>query len=100
MADSAALRSRRARAHRVNDHRLCRHGPPPALVSALPPPDPDADFDPEAELRALAGRLAGAYAADTSNVALARELRVTLLAIGAPGGDPELAGLLAGFADA
>jgi hypothetical protein len=39
------------------------------------------ELDPAAELRALAGRLAAAYAADTSNAAIARELRATLLAI-------------------
>ena len=44
-------------------------------------PEPAGDFDPRAELRALAGRLAVAYADDPANAAIARELRLTLLAI-------------------
>ena len=99
MADSNALRSRRKRGHAAGDHSLCRHRPQPGVVP--PPPDPGDDFDPAAEMRALAGRLAAAYAADTSNTALARELRVTLLALGPGDGmpemDPELRALFESF---
>lgn len=39
------------------------------------------DLDPVAEMRALAGQLAAACAADPGNAAVARELRLTLLAL-------------------
>jgi hypothetical protein len=87
MADSDAVRSRRKRAHAQGDHSLCRSGKCaqgvyPRPVAYLPDPVLDTgELDPAAELRALAGRLAAAYAADTGNAALARELRATLLAI-------------------
>jgi hypothetical protein len=100
MVDSDALRSRRKRAHTAGDHHLCRHWPVPTAVSRLPAPDPSNDLDPAAEMRLLAGRLSAAYTADPGNAALARELRVTLLAVGGQGmqgADPVLAGLLETF---
>lgn len=85
MADSGALRVRRARAHKAGDHSLCRRCPavrgepeaPEGLVSLPSLPDGPA-FDTAAELRQLAQNLAAAYGADTSNALLARELRMTL----------------------
>lgn len=87
MADSPAVRARRYRQHRSGDHTDCRHDRP-RLVLAAGAAEPDPDFDPAAELRALAARLAGAYQADPANAAVARELRLTLLAI-APEAEPE-----------
>jgi hypothetical protein len=88
MADSDMVRSRRYRAHRNGDHSQCRPSKCDASNFRLRPvpypPDPVLDvgeLDPAAEMRALAGRLAAAYAADTGNAAIARELRATLLAI-------------------
>jgi hypothetical protein len=49
----------------------------PAL-SVLPALKPDASFDPQAEMRALAVRLVAAHEGDVSNTLLARELRMTL----------------------
>jgi hypothetical protein len=99
MPDSDAIRSRRKRAHASGDHHLCKHWPQAAPVSQLPAGDPG-ELDPAAELAALAGRLSAAYAADTGNAALARELRMTLLAMQSRGGaDPELAEFFRGFAD-
>jgi hypothetical protein len=100
MADSAALRMRRYRAHRQGDHHLCRHQPLPALVLPGQPAgqvEAAAGLDPVAEMRALAARLMAAYRADPGNAALARETRLTLLAIGGQddGGDDELAAILA-----
>jgi hypothetical protein len=57
LADSGALRVRRARAHAAGDHSLCKR------CSAV---------------RDQAGRLAAAHEADPSNAPLARELRMTL----------------------
>jgi hypothetical protein len=79
MADSEALRARRYRAHRAGSHELCRH--PGLEIAADPPAFDDAGEigDPVAALEQLAGRLAGAYAANRGNVMLARELRLTLV---------------------
>lgn len=67
------------------DHSQCRHRP--QLAPVVPAPSPDADdFDAPAELAALAGRLRDAYAADPGNATLARELRLTLLAMTGPSG--------------
>ncbi len=57
----------------------------------------DAQVDPAASLRALALRLEGAHEADPGNALLARELRVTLQATGAPeqGAGGELGAFLA-----
>ncbi len=104
MADSNAVRSRRKRAHAQGDHSMCRHARPLLLPEVEPQGarfNFDPDFDPAEEMRRLAGRLAAAYAADTGNAALARELRATLLALRGPGEaadmDPELAELFRSF---
>lgn len=86
MADSGALRVRRARAHAAGDHSLCKRCPAvrgdaqgaAAAVTALPSPGPDAGLDPVAEMRALAFRLAAAHRVAPDNALLARELRMTL----------------------
>jgi len=83
LADSGALRVRRARAHAAGDHSLCRRcsvvrGDAPQAVTALPSPVPGAHLDPVAELRELATELHAAYRADTANAMLARECRATL----------------------
>lgn len=83
MADSGALRVRRARAHKAGDHSLCRRcavvrGDAPQPVTALPSPAPGAHLDPAAEMRQLALRLIAAHEADAANTLLARELRMTL----------------------
>jgi hypothetical protein len=83
VADSGAVRTARYKRHKAGDHALCKHGS--RLVSPLSVRDPG-ELDPALELRTLASRLAVAYEADPGNAALARELRVTLLAIG-PGID-------------
>jgi hypothetical protein len=85
--DSDALRARRYRQHRQGDHSLCRHAPRldasrRAVTPVTAAAEGDGDgFDPMTMLRELAGRLTAAYQADTSNAALARELRMTLQAI-------------------
>jgi hypothetical protein len=82
VADSDALRAQRYRQHKTGDHSLCRHGRPVLRSPDSSPIRQDlAEFDPEAELRMLAGRLAAACAQDPANAALARELRATLLAL-------------------
>ena len=85
MADSEALRARRARAHRAGDHSLCRRCPAvrgeaevPRIVVPVPPLADAAEFDAPAEMRALAVRLAAAHESEPSNAPLARELRMTL----------------------
>ena len=91
MADSAALRSRRCRAHARGDHSLCRHGPLLAAVAAPLPTLPGAGphAAPWDRMEALAGRLEAAHEADPGNALLARELRATLLALG--GGESDAA---------
>jgi hypothetical protein len=82
MADSNALRSRRKRLHAQGDHSLCRRDcSRPKFTLAPLSAEELAGFDPVAEMRALAGRLAEAYSKDPGNAALARELRATLLAL-------------------
>jgi hypothetical protein len=96
MPDSNAVRSRRKRLHAEGNHSECtsrcaarrlRLAPPPAAVPYA------GDFDARAELERLAVRLHEAYRADPGNAALARETRVTLLALAAdaPQEDPEMA---------
>jgi hypothetical protein len=100
MADSDAVRARRYRQHRQGDHSLCKHWPGAGLTRL-----PDVHninvtgFDPADEMRKLAGRLSAAYKADPPNAALARELRMTLLALGpeAEAMDPGLAEMFAAF---
>ena len=80
MADSGALRVRRARLHKGGDHSLCVRcvvqRADPVAAKAEPLPD-----DPVSGLRLLAGQLAAAYGRDTGNALLARELRMTLQAL-------------------
>ncbi len=101
MADSGALRVRRAKAHRSGDHSLCvrcavlRAGPE-AAARAVPV------TDPAQGLRVLAGQLTAAYGIDPGNALLARELRMTLQALLAGQGrqnmDGDLAALFAELA--
>ncbi len=100
MADSGALRVRRARAHKAGDHSLCRRC---AAVRGEAAPTPrlldGAAVDPLAELRQLAARLAAAYRDAPDNAMLARELRLTLQALMPQGGstDGDLEDLFAEF---
>lgn len=94
MADSDAARARRYRQHKAGDHSSCRHDRPYRDRPVVLPADFGDDFDPADELRKLAGRLLAAYQADPGNAALARECRMTLLAISAPDEDAELAELV------
>ena len=103
MADSGAVRQRRSKAHRAGDHSLCgprcsqgRAARP--VLSVLPAPAPDADFDAPAEMRRLAQRLAAEHEAQPGNAALARELRMTLERLmpkDAGNADADLTGLFA-----
>src|SRR5260370_27062731 len=85
MADSGALRVRRARAHKAGDHSLCRRcaavrGGLPTLVPDLPTQLASGPaFDPAAELRQLAARMIAAHREDPSNAVLGAELRKTLV---------------------
>src|SRR5215813_5731257 len=82
MADSAALRMRRSRAHKAGDHSLCRPNcSPPLAVVLAEVADPGGPLDVEESLRALARRLEAAHIADPANAVVARELRATLLAL-------------------
>jgi len=67
------------------------------MVPATLPAADGGPVDPQASLEALARRLEDAHSADPANALLARELRVTLQAIGAPeeGGGGELGAFLA-----
>lgn len=100
MADSEAVRSRRKRLHAAGDHSLCRRCAavlgetrPPQVVR-LAPDSPE--FDPQAEMRRLAARLAVEHEAQPSNALLARELRMTLAELmpkGKRDADADLTGL-------
>jgi hypothetical protein len=99
MADDGATRTRRWKLQKQGDHSECRRCDarrPLAAVPAAGVPG-DARVDPAASLRALALRLEGAHEADPGNALLARELRVTLQATGAPeqGAGGELGAFLA-----
>jgi hypothetical protein len=72
--------------HKAGDHSLCRRCAAvrgglerPGLLASLPPPVPEAELDPKAEMRRLAARMAAAHEADPSNAVLGAELRKTLL---------------------
>lgn len=91
---------RRSRAHKAGDHSLCRSACAAALKLAAPLPAAVPADDPQAELQALAGRLAAAHKADPGNANLARELRMTLQALMGKTADGELAAFLAGFSQA
>jgi hypothetical protein len=95
-ADSDALRSRRKRAHASGDHSLCRRNcgvtVTPARIAELSPARGDNPVNPRASLRSLALRLEAAHEADPANAMVARELRVTLLALAgdAPAGEDDV----------
>jgi len=107
LADSGALRVRRARAHAAGDHSLCRRcvvvrgeggkGTVAALPS-LPADEPAPRLDARQEMEALARRLITAHEGDQSNTLLARELRMTLVTLlpkDAGSADADLTGLFA-----
>jgi hypothetical protein len=109
MPDSGAIRTARWRQHRAGDHSACRGDcrtgplyPVPAEVQATfvnhHMVADGGQLDPARALRDLAVRLLQAYAVDSGNASLAREARMTLLAIPDDGGgvDPldELRSLL------
>jgi len=79
MADSAALRSRRSRAHAAGDCSLCRHGTVSRLVTV--PAAGDTPVDARGALEGLARRLEAVHEADPANALVARELRMTLQAL-------------------
>jgi hypothetical protein len=102
LADSGALRVRRAKAHKAGDHSLCRRcaamrgGLPTGLPISVPDLPSGPAFDPAAELRQLAARMAGAHREDPSNAILGAELRKTLVELigkRAEKPDDDLAGL-------
>jgi hypothetical protein len=90
MADSAALRSRRSRAHAAGDHYLCRAGCAARSGAVAVPAYGDAAAGPRAALERLAARLEAASVADPGNALVARELRMTLVALSAPDDDAGL----------
>lgn len=96
MADSDALRARRARMHKAGDHSLCKRC---AALTGAQEGHPLAQpvNDALGELRRLAGRLVAAHEADPGNALIARELRMTLQALQAGGskGDDDLERLFA-----
>ena len=103
MADSGALRVRRARAHKAGDHSLCRRcvavraeGGAAQVVASVPVPPADPVFDAASEMRELAARMVSAHCADPSNAILGAELRKTLLELmpkGNQDADADLTGL-------
>jgi hypothetical protein len=99
MADDGATRTRRWKLHKAGDHSLCRRCDARRPLAAVPAAGTLAPrgIDPAVSLRALAERLEAAHTEDPGNALLARELRVTLQAIGAPdeGGGGELGEFLA-----
>lgn len=104
MPDSGAVRTARWRQHQAGDHSACRGDcrtgplyPVPAEVQATFPAriTDSSDLDPVRALRDLAVRLLEAHAADPGNASLAREARMTLLAIGPDAGEDPLADLIA-----
>lgn len=103
MADSDALRAKRARRHKAGDHSLCKHPraaqSPPVPQDGHLPPRPVSDAP--GELRRLAGRLVAAHEADPGNALLARELRMTLQALsGGKPADDDLESLFAELSEA
>jgi hypothetical protein len=88
MADDGAARTRRWKAHKSGDHSLCRRcaGTRPQLEAVPPVPDGEVT-DAPLELRRLAFRLAEAHRAEPGNGIVARELRMTLQALGAKADD-------------
>jgi hypothetical protein len=99
MPDSGAVRTARWRRHSQGDHSACRGDcrtgplyPVPAEVQTAFPASKDAssEIDPARALRDLAVRLLRAHAADPGNASLAREARMTLLAIEPDAGEDPL----------
>jgi hypothetical protein len=80
--------------HAQGDDHMCRHDRPKLVVSVQEISTGGGDFDPEAEMRQLAACLADAYRQDSSNAALARELRATLLALPPAPEEPDALDLL------
>jgi hypothetical protein len=81
MADSGALRVRRARAHAAGDHSLCKRcaaAREPALPRTFTLVPPSAPLDAAASMERLASRLEAAHESEPGNALLARELRMTL----------------------
>jgi hypothetical protein len=101
MADSGALRARRARLHKAGDHSICRRcaGRAAAVVPLAGEP---VRIDPGASLERLAARLEAAHESDPADAGIARELRATLLALAGSGdkADRELAEFVAEFSGA
>lgn len=106
MADSGALRVRRARAHAAGDHSLCRRCAAVRgeggkdTVTALPSPSRDAGsprLNPREEMERLALRLVSVHEGDAANMQVARELRMTLATLMPKdsGADADLTGLFA-----
>jgi hypothetical protein len=73
---------------------MCRHDRPKLVVSVPEISTGGGGFDPETETRRLAACLADAYRQDSSNAALARELRATLLALPPAPEEPDALDLL------
>jgi hypothetical protein len=99
MPDSGALRTARWRRHKAGDHGACRGDcrrgplyPVPAEVQQVFSVHREhaAGLDPGQALRELAVRLLEAYAVDPGNASLAREARMTLLAIPPDAGEDPL----------
>jgi hypothetical protein len=88
VADSGALRVRRARLHKSGDHSLCRRCSASVPQLEAVPSVPDGEVtDAPLEMRRLAFRLAEAHKAEPGNGIVARELRMTLQALGAKADD-------------
>ena len=88
MADDGAARTRRWKAHKSGDHSLCRRCAATRPQLEAVPADPDGEVtDAPLEMRRLAFRLAGAHRAEPGNGIVARELRMTLQALGAKADD-------------
>jgi hypothetical protein len=86
MPDSDAVRSRRKRLHAAGDHSQCgRRCDARVIPVAFPSSGAPGEHapGPRAALERLAQRLEGAHAADPADAAVARELRMTLQALGA-----------------
>ncbi len=82
MADSGAARQARYKAHRQNDHHLCKHDAR-GVLAAIPAGD-DSPADPRSALEALWRRLEAVSIADPANAMVARELRAVLVVLAAP----------------
>jgi hypothetical protein len=113
MADFGSLRVKRHRLHARGDHSLCKRCAAKRAqvanlaaawdAAALPGAEDAsvAQFSPRAMMEALAQRLEEAHKADPADSGVARELRMTLQALGAAGGgDDELSGFLDDFRNA